>query len=113
MKLLYPILLIVLGQTLIWIQSNAQFFSTWAKDHPFIMACTFSIPISYIFINTTALVVEYFNGLFWPGRILGFSVGMITFFILTVVFKNEIPDIKTGVCILLAFAIVLLQVFSK
>jgi len=113
MKLLYPILLIVLGQTLIWIQSNAQFFSSWAKDNPFIMACTFSIPISYIFINTTKLCVEYFDGLLWPGRVLGFSLGMITFFTLTAVFKGELPDIKTGVCILLAFAIVLLQVFSK
>ena len=49
-KLAIGILLFLLGQALIWVQTNGQFVWTWAKENPFWMAAMFSMPISYMFI---------------------------------------------------------------
>ena len=112
-ELIYGALLFFAGQTLIWFQSNLQFLNTWAKEHPFVMSCIFSIPISYMFIKATAFVVEYFNGDLWPGRLIGFATGMVSFAILSYVFMGEGITAKTGVSLVLAFTLVCVQVFWK
>ena len=58
-QLLYAVLLFTVGQSMIWFQTNAQFFWKWAKDHPFLMAILFSTPISVMFIKATALIVNH------------------------------------------------------
>lgn len=102
----------LLGQALIWYQTNSQFFNTWAKEHPIIMA-TMGWPISYILILASRSVVTGFDGLLWPGRLLGFASGMVVMAALTWIHMNEGITMKTGVTLLLAFAITLIQVFWK
>ncbi len=103
--------LFLIGQTLIWFQTNGQFINKWAKDHPFWMACIFSIPISYAFIHATRLAVEYYGGLLWPSRLIGFACGMISFYILTYVIMGEGLTMKTSLTLALACLIILIQVF--
>ena len=113
LKLIIGIILFLIGQALIWFQTNGQFFNSWAKEHPFYMACIFSLPISYMFIYATTYVVEYFNGSLWPGRFIGFGTGMIAFSILTYLIMGEGITTKTLISLILATTLVALQIFWK
>ena len=77
------------------------------------MSCTFSVPISYMFIKATELVVNHFDGLLWPGRFIGFASGVVSFALLSYYFMGEGITFKTGISLLLAVVIVLIQVFWK
>ena len=113
MKLLTSVLLFFFGQTLIWYQTNGQFKWKWFADHPFIVACIFAVPISYSFIIATKLVVGYFDGTLWPGRFIGFATGMTSFAILTSLYMNEGINAKTAISLVLATALVLIQILWK
>ena len=111
MKLLSAMGLFFIGQTLIWFQTNGQFINKWAKEHPFMMACIFAIPISYSFIHATRLTVEHYDGLLWPGRLVGFACGMLSFYLLTYYIMGEGLTLKTTLTLVLAVAIILIQAF--
>ena len=113
MKLVIAAVLFTLGQVLIWYQTNGQFKWKWFADHPLIIACIFAVPISYSFIIATKYVVSYFDGLLWPGRFIGFATGMIAFGILTSLYMNEGINSKTAISLVLATALVLIQIFWK
>ena len=113
LKLLIGIILFLLGQALIWFQTNGQFFNSWAKENPLYMALIFSFPISYMFIYATTYVVEFFSGSLWPGRFIGFGTGMIAFSILTYIFMGEGITTKTLISLILATTLVALQIFWK
>jgi len=102
----------MVAQGMIWYQTNSQFFSDWVKERPLLMACL-GIPISYILIYASRYVVAGFDGLLWPGRLIGFSTGMIIMAILTYVHLGEGITVKTGVTLLLAFIIVMVQLYWK
>ena len=105
-------MLFFVGQAMIWYQTNSQFFNTWAKEHPIVMA-TMGWPISYILILASREVVMGFDGMLWPGRLLGFASGMIVMAALTYLHMGESINMKTGVTLILALAITLIQVFWK
>jgi len=112
-KLLIGIILYTIGQALIWFQTNGQFRWKWFEENPFLVACIFSIPISYGFIWGTKFVVEHFEGALWPGRFIGFACGMVTFAILTNLYMNEGINAKTAVSLVLASSLVLIQILWK
>ena len=97
---------------LTWFQLNGQFFSEWFKNNNFILAL-FGIPISYLYIYGTKYCYEGFDGLVWPGRFIGFACGMIIFAIFSSLILNEGVTMKTGVSLILATALVAVQVFWK
>ncbi len=105
-------ILFMVAQSMIWYQTNSQFFSDWVKERPLLMACL-GIPISYILIYASRYVVAGFDGLLWPGRLIGFSTGMIVMAILTYAHLGESITLKTGVTLLLAFIIVMVQLYWK
>ena len=109
----YAVFLFALGQSLIWFQTNGQFFWKWAKDHPLWMAFIFSTPIAIIFIKATELIVIYFNGALWPGRFIGLATGIMSFAILTSVYMNEGINAKTAISLVLATALVAIQILWK
>ena len=112
-KLLFGILLFFFGQILIWYQTNGQFVWKWADEHPFAMAGIFAVPISYAFIIATKLVVGYFDGTLWPGRLIGFATGITSFTILTIIYLGEGINAKTMISLVLATALVCIQIFWK
>ena len=95
-----------------WFQLNGQFIWSWFKDHPLIL-CLFGVPVSWFYIVATKYAFEAFNGLLWPGRFVGFAVGMIAFTIFTSIFLGEGINNKTTVSLFLAFILVCIQVFWK
>ena len=106
-------LLFLGGQILIWFQTNGQFLSKWAKDHPWIMSIVGGTMISYMFIKATALIAAQYDGLFWPGRFIVFSMGITSFAFLTWWLMGEGINMKTTVCVVLAVAIISIQRFWK
>jgi hypothetical protein len=113
MKLFLGFLLMVLGQSLIWVQTNGQFVWDWFKKNPVIVSIVFGSSISYILIRATKLIVDYYDGLLWPSRFFQFAAGVITFAILTYVFKNEPLTLKTMVSIFLMVCLIIIQLFWK
>ncbi len=109
----YAVFLFALGQSLIWFQTNGQFFWKWAKDHPLWMAFLFSTPIAVIFIKATELIVIHFDGQLWPGRFVGFAMGIITFAIFTSIIMGEGINHKTTVSLLLSITLLLIQILWK
>lgn len=104
--------LFLTAQALIWYQTNSQFFNDWAKERPLLMA-TMGFPISYILIYASKFIVAGFDGLLWPGRLIGFSTGMIVMAIFTYLHLNEGITLKTGITLLLSFIIVMIQLYWK
>jgi hypothetical protein len=108
-NLLYTIVLFSIAQTMVWIQTNGQFISDWIKRYPLIISLL-GIPISYLYIKGTFFSYQYFNQL-WPGRMLAFSIGMVTFTIMTSALMHETIDFKTCISLILALLIILIQLF--
>ena len=102
----------LLVQILTWFQLNGQFFNTWFKDNVFIL-CLFGLPISWLYIEATRLGFIAFDGLIWPGRLLGFAAGIFTFALCANVFMGEGLNAKTLVSLILATILTLIQVFWK
>tara|TARA_A100001201_G_scaffold4147_1_gene8695 strand:- start:1981 stop:2352 length:372 start_codon:yes stop_codon:yes gene_type:complete len=111
--LLVGVALYFFGQTLIWYQTNGQFKWPWFDENPFLVSCIFAIPISYAFIIATKYVVGYFDGELWPGRFIGFATGMISFAILTNIYMGQGINAKTSISLVLATALVAIQILWK
>ena len=112
-KLLVGLGLFLFGQILIWYQTNGQFKWEWCAKNPFAMAMIFSMPISFAFIIATKYVVGYFDGQLWPGRFIGFATGIMSFAILTSFYMNEGINAKTAISLVLAIALVAIQILWK
>jgi hypothetical protein len=107
------LILFLVAQSLAWYQTNGQFINNWMKDNPIIVSGLFGIPVGLGYIYGTSYTVSAFNGTLWSARLIGFATGVSTFALLTYLYMNEGINIKTGVILLLAVTIVLLQVFWK
>jgi hypothetical protein len=101
-----------LAQVFVFIQLQGQFKVEWIKEHPFVMALI-GVPISYMFINSSRLLVNAFDGQLWPSRLIGFGVGIAVYIIMSRLWFNEPITLKTFTCLLLSTAIILIQLFWK
>ena len=110
--LLTGIAIFTLAQILAWYQTNGQFISEWCKNNSFILSL-FGIPISLGYIYATKWAFIAFDDLLWPGRLLGFALGIISFTILTNYYLGEGITPKVIVSLVLATTLVLIQAFWK
>ena len=108
-NVIFCILLLFFGQILVWYQLNSQLVWEWAKSSKSMWFMSLmGIPISVLFWHTTKFGYEGFNEL-WPIRLLGFAVGMMTFPFITYMVLGEGITLKTGISIVLAGVIMILQ----
>ena len=68
-----------------------------------------ALPVTYLFYKSTTWTIEFFNAA-WPTRLIGFAFGMTMFTIMSMYFAGESMTLKTGITLMLALAIVLLQI---
>jgi hypothetical protein len=106
------LVLIVIAQTLAYFQLQSQFIWNWAKQHPIIISFL-GVPVSILLIYFTKYCAEAFSGQIWPGRLIGFAIGAIVFAILSHYVMHEPFTTKTIVSLILAFGILLIQIFWK
>jgi hypothetical protein len=111
-NLIISFIIIVIAQSITYLQLQSQFFCNWTKEHPIIMSL-FGFPISLLLIYFTKYCALAFNGEVWPGRLIGFAVGAIVFALLSHFVMNEPFTPKTIVCLVLSGAILLVQIIWK
>jgi hypothetical protein len=102
----------LLVQLVTWFQLNGQFVWPWFKNNVFLL-CLLGIPISWLYIEATRLGFIAFDGILWPGRLLGFGMGMLSFAVLAYIFLGEGLTAKTITSLILATVLVCIQVFWK
>jgi hypothetical protein len=106
------ITIFLLGQIVVWTQVNGPLLWQWARTYKFALMLL-GIPITWTFMEATRYAVSGFGGQFWPGRFISFVAGIFIFSIMTYVFKAETINLKTGISLMLAFALILIQLFWK
>ena len=94
-------------QIVIWFQLNGQLKWDWFKNNYFFLSLL-GLPISYALIISTKIGYDGFGAL-WPIRLIAFAIGMISFPFITYFMLGEGITLKTGISILLATVIMLLQ----
>ena len=103
------ILLFLFNNILIWYQLNSQLVWEWAKTSKAMwFSALLGIPISLLFWWATKIGYEGFGNL-WAVRFMGFSTSMMTFPLMTYLYLGEVITLKTGITIILAIIIMLLQ----
>ena len=107
-KLLYAIGLITIANVGTWFQFQGHYWSDKLFFKSPIFICGVGAILSMLFWHATRLSYEHF-GQFWNIRLMGFGVGTIVFGIMTWLLMNEVPTLKTVICIMLAAAIVMIQ----
>lgn len=96
----------------VWFQVNGQFLNLKLKN-PLIFFVLLGLPISYLWIKSTQYGVTSFDGKFWPQRLIAFSIGITIYTIMTHYVFHEKFDLKSFICLLLAFMIVAIQILWK
>lgn len=107
-NILFGILLLTLGQVGAWFQQFAKFKWEWFKNNEWFSIFVLSVPLGYFFIKAADLIYGEL-GSAWSVRMLQFSLGTSIMFLLTYFLLNEGLNLKNGICVLLAFIIILIQ----
>ena len=103
------ILIFFLNNIIIWYQLNGQLvWDFWKSTKGIIIMLLMGIPISGLFYMGTRIGYDGFGSL-WSVRLLGFATSMMTFPIMTWLYLGEMITLKTGISVLLAIIIMLLQ----
>jgi multidrug transporter EmrE-like cation transporter len=110
--LIYGFLYGAIGQTLTFLQLQGSAKFGWYDKYP-ILTLLSSIPASWLFIKSVNYLILYFNGELWPGRFIGFSIGIIVFSIMSNLMFSEPFSQKTFISLLLAVGILYVQMFTK
>tara|TARA_A100001011_G_scaffold362610_1_gene411716 strand:+ start:135 stop:479 length:345 start_codon:yes stop_codon:yes gene_type:complete len=107
--ILITIGLFLFNNIIIWYQLNSQLVWDWAKGTKsmWIMSLM-GIPISLLFWYATKIGYQGFGNL-WAVRFVGFATSMLTFPIMTYLYLGEAITLKTLITLLLAIAIMILQ----
>ena len=112
LALILCVITFLLVQIVTWFQLNGQFVWPWFKSNVFLL-CLLGIPISWLYIEATRLGFIAFDGVIWPGRLLCFAMGMLTFAVCANIFMGEGLTNKTIVSLILATILTCIQVFWK
>ena len=103
------LLLIIIANIGTWFQFQGHYW----LDKPFLKSPLFVMLaggiLSPLFWYATRLSYEHF-GQFWNIRLMGFGAGTIVFGLMTWGILHEAPTLKTIICLMLAAAIVLIQI---
>ena len=84
----------------------------WFKNH-YWLTVLMGIPISMLFMFSVKNMIIAFDGQMWPSRLIGFSIGAMVFTYMSWSLFNEPLTLKTLICLILAFGILIVQLFLK
>ena len=111
-KILIGVLYGLIGQIGSFLQLQGSIKYNWYEKYSWIILFA-SVPIGWIYIKSVNDIVDGFGGQLWPSRMIGFSVGIIVFSILSVILFKESFTLKTIICLFLSFCILLIQLCMK
>lgn len=102
----------LVGQILSFMQLQGSIKYGWTEKYLWIILLV-GIPNTWLYMQSVGHFILAFNGELYPSRLLGFAIGIIVFSFMGWILFNEGITLKTLVCLLLASAIVLIQVLWK
>ena len=109
-KLAMSLLATAIINIFVWFQMNGQFIKDapqWLSSKLLVLAM--GAPLGLGFWYATRWSYEHF-GYTWGYRLTGFGLGTLMFGIMSWLMLDEIPTLKTMISLLLAIAIILIQV---
>ena len=107
--ILITILIFFLNNIMIWYQLNGQLvWDFWKSWKGIATSLLMALPITALFWYATKIGYIGFGNL-WAVRFMGFATSMISFPIMTWLYLGELITLKTIISIVLAIAIMLLQ----
>lgn len=111
--LVIGVVLFFVAHLLTFFQLNGQFLKNdWFRKNEFIVALS-GVILSYFYMYGTKYTVSGTDGLLWPARFIGFGVGMAIYAFAVSYFFNEGITPKTMVSLVLALALICVQVLWK
>ena len=111
--ILIGVLLFSVAHILTFFQLNGQFLKTdWFRKNEFLVAAA-GIILSYFYMYGTKYTVAGTDGLLWPARFIGFGIGMIIYAGMVSYYFDEGITSKTLVSLILALALIAIQVLWK
>lgn len=111
-NLLIGIFFGLLAQIATFYQLQGPMKYEWFKNH-YWLTVLMGIPISMMFMLSVKNMILAFDGQMWPSRLIGFSIGAMVFTYMSWMLFNEPLTLKTFVCLMLAFGILMVQLFWK
>ena len=112
MDLIIGILYGIFAQILTLLQLQGNIKWGFLQKYP-ILTLLSSIPLSYMFLKSVEHIVKSFNGEIWPSRLIGFSIGIIVFALMSYFIFKEPISMKTLVCLILSGCILGVQILWK
>ena len=106
------ILCFFVGHCLVWYHLSGQFLWKSFRENEWIVALAGFI-ISFFFIWGTKYTVDAMEGLLWPARFIGFSIGMLQYALFVNFYFSEGMNLKTWVILSLCFVLIGIQVLWK
>jgi hypothetical protein len=111
-KIFLGIIFGLMGQVGTFMQLQGSYKYGWYQKYQWIVILS-SVPLGWLYIKSVNYFIEGFGGQIWPSRLLGFSVGIIVFTLMSHYLFREPLDLKNGICLLLGFSILMIQLFVK
>ena len=103
------IILFLICNITVWYQLNSQLVWKWAEGYKSMwLMSLMGIPISLLFWWGTKIGYQGF-GTLWQTRLIAFATSMMVFPAMTWLYLGEAITLKIGISILLAIAILVLQ----
>jgi len=112
LSIAFVLIVYLISQAFTFYQLQGHLWNKWIKENPFWMS-VLGLPIGYVVILASREMVELWGGQTWPNRIIGFSLGVIVFSLMSWYILKEPLTTKTIVCLSLCFIILLIQLFWK
>ena len=112
MQLILGIIFGTLAQILVFFQIQGSLKYQLLQDYKWLVLLT-GVPITWLFIESVKNIYLWSNGELWPGRLIGFSIGIVVFTIMSILLFGEGISLKTGLCLILSIAILAIQILWK
>ena len=112
MNFIYGFLILFVAQAIVWFQCYGPLKIEWLSNNKWIIYVA-AIPITWMFLKGTELMVTAFDGATWGPKFIQFCAGIISFAILSYIFNNESITLKEVICLGLSLCIICIQLFWK
>ena len=112
MNYVIAILYGLVAQTITFLQLQGPYRYDVLRNNP-VPVLLMAVPIAWLFTKSTHYFYIASEGQLWPGRLIGFGIGMIVFSLMSYVLFKEPMSLKTIVTLILSVIIVCMQVFWK
>lgn len=112
MDLILGIIYGLLAQILTFLQLQGNIKWGFLQKYP-ILTLLSAVPLSYLFLKSVEYLVKAFDGQIWPSRLIGFSIGIIVFGLMSYYIFKEPLTLKTIVCLILGMVILGIQILWR